>query len=112
MDDGLPKLWLIAQALAARAAHPDAFGKDGCYEPLRAQGPRADHVVAFARGGSVLTAVPRLVRTVNGIWDGTTLALPRGTWRNALADQSHTGRTALADLFAQFPVALLLREPA
>jgi len=110
MDEGLPKLWLMQRALAVRAAHADAFGPKGCYEPLRAEGAQADHVLAYARGGRVVTAVPRLTRALRGDWGGTTLTLPRGTWQSALSGQSHSGRIPVPDLLAEFPVALLVRQ--
>src|SRR5690242_8429214 len=45
--DGLPKMWIIRQALRARAAYPECFGAKGCYTPLWASGPRASNLVAF-----------------------------------------------------------------
>ena len=50
VDEGLPKLWLIRQALALRRRQPELFGPQGDYQPLLAKGERAAHVVAFARG--------------------------------------------------------------
>jgi (1->4)-alpha-D-glucan 1-alpha-D-glucosylmutase len=46
------KLFLIWKTLALRARRPDAFA--GSYEPL----PAGDRVLAFARGGEVVVAVP------------------------------------------------------
>jgi (1->4)-alpha-D-glucan 1-alpha-D-glucosylmutase len=108
-DDGLPKLWTIRQALHARRRAPDVF--DGAYEPLAPRGAKAGHVVAFVRGDRAITVVPRLVLGLAGDWGDTTLDLPDGVWRNELTGaEVRGGRTALADLLAAFPVALLMRR--
>jgi (1->4)-alpha-D-glucan 1-alpha-D-glucosylmutase len=110
-DEGLPKLWVVERALALRRRHPDAFGARGGYRPLRAEGTRAAHVVAFARGDAVITVVPRLVWRLGGRWDDTTLELPPGRWTNVLGDDTHGwGATRLADLLRRFPAALLARD--
>ncbi|MEV8115247.1 alpha-amylase family glycosyl hydrolase [Streptomyces xiamenensis] len=122
-DAGLPaeKLWLTAVALRLRRAHPEWFGAHAGYEPLTAEGPTGDHALAFTRSGQVLTAVSRLTRTLEaaGGWDSTVLPLPPGRWDDALAGRD-TGRTArrpafqgkarLAEMFADRPVALLVRR--
>jgi (1->4)-alpha-D-glucan 1-alpha-D-glucosylmutase len=110
-EEGLPKLWLIRNALWLRRRRPRAFGPDGDYRPLWAGGSRAEHVVAFERGGEVVTVVPRLVLKLGGEWADTALALPPGAWRNVLTDERVEGGEArLADLLRRFPVALLARE--
>jgi (1->4)-alpha-D-glucan 1-alpha-D-glucosylmutase len=113
MDDGLPKLWLITRALAVRRERPDAFGGGprGDYRPLEARGARAAHVVAFSRGGEVVTVVPRLVLGLGERmdWGDTSLPLPAGSWRDALSGVEHAGGDRpLSTVLAQFPVALLL----
>ncbi|HEY2290937.1 MAG TPA: malto-oligosyltrehalose synthase [Thermoanaerobaculia bacterium] len=111
MDDGLPKLWLIHQGLRLRRRSPEAFGPAGAYEPLRAVGPRAEHVVAFARGGAVAAVAPRLPLRLQGDWRGTALELPPGSWRDELTGEEIAGgRRPVADLLARFPVALLARS--
>ena len=102
-DEGLPKLWLIQRALSV-APHAD-----DCYEPLEAGGEHADRVIAYARGGKLITVVPRLVQSLRGGWGATTLPLPEGPWRNVLTDDRHSGREPIATLFARFPVALLVK---
>src|SRR3954451_24718644 len=91
MDDGLPKLWLIHQGLQLRRRSPEAFGPAGAYEPLRAAGPRAEHVMAFmrgVRGGAVAAVAPRLPLRLQGDWQGgTTLKLPPGSWRDELTGE-------------------------
>ncbi|HVF05771.1 MAG TPA: malto-oligosyltrehalose synthase [Frankiaceae bacterium] len=107
--EGLPKLHVVRTALHLRRERPEAF--DGSYEPVEAAGAWADRVVAFARGGAVLTVVPRLTIAVDD-WKDTTLPVPAGTWRNLLTGDAVAGGGArpVAELFARFPVALLERE--
>lgn len=101
--DGRIKMWLTAAGLRARHDAPGLFGAGG-YEPLRAAGERADHVVAFARhaaGAWAIAAAPRLTcaltdvgafPTGDGVWAGTTIPLPAGApvhWRNVFTDERH-----------------------
>jgi (1->4)-alpha-D-glucan 1-alpha-D-glucosylmutase len=107
-DEGLPKLWLITRALRLRRARPRAFGPQGEYVPLATSGAAADHVVAFSRGGEVVTVVPRLQLRLRGDWADTRLTLPDGVWRHELTGEDFPGgATAPGPLFARFPVALL-----
>src|SRR5690606_27124823 len=46
-DEGLPKLWLIRQALDVRRSYPRAFAEEGTYEPIEPGGARRDHLVVF-----------------------------------------------------------------
>lgn len=109
-DDGLPKLWVIRQALALRRRRAGAFGPEGTYEPVSGEGARGGHALAFLRGDSVLVLVPRLVLGLGGDWQDTRLAIPRGRWRNLLSGALlDGGNTPVADLLAPFPVALLER---
>jgi (1->4)-alpha-D-glucan 1-alpha-D-glucosylmutase len=111
MEEGLPKLWLIRQALRLRARRPEPFGVNGAYRPLPASGDRAAHVVAFTRGDAVATIVPRLVVRANGEWGETTVNLPPGGWHNELTgDGVGGGAVPVATLLARFPVALLVRQ--
>ncbi|GAC1325327.1 MAG: malto-oligosyltrehalose synthase [Mycobacteriales bacterium] len=110
-DEGLPKLLVVSRALRLRRAHPDRFGPTADYAALEAAGPQAHRVLAFARGESVVTVVPRLVAGLERSgWGETTLELPAGRWRDALTGvETHGGAVRLADLLAVFPVALLVR---
>ena len=108
MDEGCPKLWVIHQGLHLRRRRPEPFAAG--YEPLRAAGPRAEHAVAFTRGGEVAVIVPRLPLRLEGDWRGTTLELPPGRWRDELTgEESGGGARPVAELLARFPVALLAR---
>ncbi|MGH9489388.1 MAG: malto-oligosyltrehalose synthase [Terriglobales bacterium] len=116
-EEGLPKLWLIRQALRLRRQLPDAFGPAGDYQPLASTGAKAPHVVAFLRAAAAVTVTPRLPMGLGGGWPGdwhnTALALPPGRWRNVLTGEAIAGGLApLAALLARFPVALLAREEA
>jgi (1->4)-alpha-D-glucan 1-alpha-D-glucosylmutase len=111
IDEGLPKLWVIRQALAVRRRRPELFGARGDYRPLEPRGARARHVIAFMRGESAITVAPRLVLGLGGDWGDTSLELPAGRWRNELTGEAVTGGPVrLADLLPQFPVALLIKE--
>jgi (1->4)-alpha-D-glucan 1-alpha-D-glucosylmutase len=111
-DDGVPKLFLTWRALAVRAEVPDAFRPGAVYEPLAAEGPRAAHVLAFGRGGRVVTVAPRLVLGLAraGGFGATTLSLPPGTWSDRLSGAAWSGAVALDQLLGAFPVALLVRD--
>jgi (1->4)-alpha-D-glucan 1-alpha-D-glucosylmutase len=109
-DESLPKLHLTRQALRLRQECPDCYGADAAYVPLRAEGLKASHVVAFARGGETgcLTIAQRLPFRRGPDWVGTTLALPKQPWLNVMTgEQVAGGVTALGDLLGRFPVALL-----
>ncbi|MEW1656007.1 malto-oligosyltrehalose synthase [Streptomyces sp. NPDC093707] len=114
-DPSAEKLLLTATALRLRRAHPEWFGAAASYAPLVAEGPAAEHCVAFVRTGRVVTAVTRLslrLRETGGWWD-TMLRLPAGgTWREALTGRTLPGGRAVAvdTLLTQWPVALLVRE--
>ena len=68
------------------------------YAAVAADGPAADHVLAFDRGGSI-TVVTRLPLGLEarGGWGETVLLLPDGTRR-------------VGDVLGDGPVALLVKE--
>jgi (1->4)-alpha-D-glucan 1-alpha-D-glucosylmutase len=107
VDEGLPKLAVVSAALRLRRERREAFA--GSYDPLGVSGAWADRVVAFARGGEVVTVVPRLSVHVDD-WKDTAVALPLGPWQNVLTgDRLDGGDQPVAEVFARFPVALLER---
>jgi (1->4)-alpha-D-glucan 1-alpha-D-glucosylmutase len=137
ITDPSTKLFVVHRALEARADEPDLFAR-GAYLPLEPVGARASHVVGFARhltgegrARAALAVVPRfttrLARAPGALpigpdaWGETFVPLPaalqgrrfvdRFTGR-ALEPETREGRTGLpaANLFATFPVALLLAE--
>ncbi|WP_327352566.1 malto-oligosyltrehalose synthase [Streptomyces sp. NBC_01304] len=107
---------LTTTALRLRRGRPEVFGESATYEPLRARGPAADHCVAFARSGEVITAVTRLsLRLARaGGWRDTSLSLPEGRYVDVLAAEGESvrefsGHTRVAEIFEGRPVALLVR---
>ena len=109
IDEGLPKMWVIHHALWLRRERPRCFGREGTYLSCSARGPEADRVIAYVRGGDVLTVVPRWSHSPSS-WNGTTLNLPEGRWTNCLTGQCFEGLQPIETLFAVFPVSLLTLE--
>jgi len=104
--EGLPKLWVVRQALSLRRRHPEWFDQSGGYTPLCPG--TSDNLVAYQRGGAIC-AVPRLTARP-GALGGVRLELPAGEWRNELTgDVLRGGEISAVDLFRRFPVALLAR---
>ncbi|MDQ6648732.1 MAG: malto-oligosyltrehalose synthase [Actinomycetota bacterium] len=111
---GLPKLLVVSRALRLRREHPDWFGAAAGYQPLPVSGAQADRVLAFARGTTVATVVPRLVMGLERSgWGDTTIELAAGRWRDELTGATlEGGQVRPQDLFADFPVSLLVRQEA
>jgi (1->4)-alpha-D-glucan 1-alpha-D-glucosylmutase len=112
------KLLVTSRALRLRRDHPDWF--TGSYEPLTAKGLAADHVVAFARSGQVVTVATRLPAGLRrrGGWADTVLPMPSRpgaqprAWRDVLTETVHAGPDlVLSRLTERLPVALLVPEP-
>ncbi|MEV8549087.1 malto-oligosyltrehalose synthase [Streptomyces glaucescens] len=106
------KAALTAAALRLRARRPEVFGEAASYAPVSAEGPAADHVLAYARSGEVVTAVTRLsLRLAEaGGWRDTRLALPPGRWADVLSPgRQFAGYARVEELFEPLPVALLER---
>ena len=124
------KLYVTWKTLAFRGEFSALFQR-GEYIALSTSGPNANHIVGFARkheGRVALVAAPRLCAQLMGdrydticheaIWRDTTLAVPdfgAACYHNVFTGeciQSRGGAQQLpvADLFGNFPVALLLGE--
>lgn len=111
MDDGMPKMWVIHQALQLRRERPEWFGAESAYTPLAVTGPKSDHVIAYTRCNNVATIVPRLTLKVMDSWRDTAVVLPQGTWTNRLTGAAMEGGSVqMRWLIREFPVALLVRE--
>jgi (1->4)-alpha-D-glucan 1-alpha-D-glucosylmutase len=131
-EDGRIKLYVTYRVLQCRAEQPELF-LSGEYLPLEADGPRQEHVFAFARRREqrwAVVAVPRLpTRLMDGppslplgrdAWQESTLPLPDDApprLRNvftgeelAVAEREGRRCLSLADVFAHCPVALLLAQ--
>jgi (1->4)-alpha-D-glucan 1-alpha-D-glucosylmutase len=115
------KLLVVSRALRLRRQWPDVFR--GAYAPLGADGPAADHLVAFTRPGvtnadtngpAVAALATRLSVGLErrGGWGDTTVQLPAGRWRDVLTGVENGGDNdlALGEVFAALPVALLQRS--
>jgi len=124
--DGRVKLWVLSQALRTRRQHPGFFGAGAGYQPLRASGEWADHLVGYARtdaagNAGIVAVAPRLPGAVMGpdlrppldeIYGDTALELPPGTWDDVLTDRGGygNGELPIAEALADLPVALLVRR--
>ena len=114
LTDGLiAKQQLTAEALRLRRRRPELFTS---YDAVPAEGPAADHVLAFDRGGAI-TVVTRLPLGLEarGGWGETVLRLPEGGWMDVVSRRSLRSlldhrELRLADLLGDAPVALLVRE--
>ena len=126
-EDGRVKLFLTWRLLQMRKEHAQVLLSDD-YRRLAARGPRADRIVAFARG-DVIVAVPRLVYPLLRLDESghpavrfTTeyLVLPKSSPRryvnvltNARLDAGppdQQPKLAVRDLFADIPVAVLVPQ--
>lgn len=111
-DAGAAKLLVTQRALTARRDRPELFTG---YEGVPAGGEAADHVLAFDRGGAVTVATRLPVGlAARGGWGDTVLPLPEGAWRDVLTGRVAEASTGapVAELLADLPVALLVREDA
>ncbi|WP_266202313.1 malto-oligosyltrehalose synthase [Pontibacter kalidii] len=117
------KLYLLHKALTTRRDMQALFDK-GEYIPLQVQGPKQEHVLAFARhyqGQWALVAVPLLlVSLVDSheqpqgpeVWQDTSIKLPDNApqaWQQVLGKGTLQAASSLpvAEVFKSFPVAFL-----
>ncbi|MBC7785272.1 MAG: malto-oligosyltrehalose synthase [Burkholderiales bacterium] len=130
-NDGRVKLFMIYRALQTRQGHRACF-HPGDYLPLSLRGSGSNHLFAFARRNAaehVITVVPRFP----GAWMPFTPAAPLQVPRDLIADTAITGLSAasyhnaftgaivrasedghlsVAEVLAEFPVALLVADDA
>jgi len=125
LEDGRIKLWTTHRVLATRSEMPDVFRR-GEYLPLTADEGYAQHVIAFLRRYGtecVLTAVPRFACTLmrhrpepplGEAWGKGILVVKECVGRRLVHVFTREelvvpedGRIPLAQLFADFPVAML-----
>lgn len=120
--DGRVKQAVIARILSFRAAYSTLFAEGG-YEPLKIEGPLAEHVIAFARHQRDEVAIAVATRLAARLvesdlplvpptrWEGTMICVPTdGTLDNAVSGTkvtAHNGRLAVSDALPQLPGALL-----
>ncbi|MGA8846319.1 MAG: malto-oligosyltrehalose synthase, partial [Nocardioides sp.] len=82
------------------------------YEPVRATGEAAEHLVAFDRGGAIALATRLPVGlAARGGWGAAELILPEGRWWDHVTDRDLTsdGTVLLSEVLDVWPVALLTR---
>jgi (1->4)-alpha-D-glucan 1-alpha-D-glucosylmutase len=104
-----PKIRIVTAALRLRRERPDTF-VSGEYTPVLAAGAARDHLVSFLRGPDVLVAVSRwTVRLAETGWGDTNLAPPAGVWTDRVSGRRFDGTVPASELFAELPVALLVR---
>ena len=108
---GAAKLLVTVSALRLRRYRPELFSG---YRALVADGPAAEHAVAFSRDPGLVAVATRLPVGLadKGGWADTVLALPHAAddWTDVITGESvGTSAPRLADLLAQYPVALLVR---
>jgi len=116
--DGRIKMFVIRKALSFRRENLDLF-LGGGYLPIKVSGPKADHVIAFARRLGeqwCIVAVPRLISKLTkvgkppigeSVWADTRLILPSECSKHVV--NIFTGQTLSSPLcsawFSDFPVA-------
>ncbi|GGY77022.1 hypothetical protein GCM10007071_25730 [Marinobacter zhanjiangensis] len=137
MSDGRIKCYLTWKCLSLRRQHPDLFSL-GTYTPLRTRGIHADNLFAFAReheGETLIVVVPRLLGRLAATkaegsgnlvgrldWGNSAVELPEqlatSSYRNHLTGKPLDVRGVddspllmAQQLFAAFPVALLVSRP-
>jgi (1->4)-alpha-D-glucan 1-alpha-D-glucosylmutase len=110
--DGAAKLAVTARALRLRRQRPELFAG---YRAVPAEGPAAEHCVAFARSPSLVAVATRLPARLaaTGGWADTVLPLPDAAtgWTDVVTGAPVDGwAPRLAQVLARYPVALLLRS--
>jgi (1->4)-alpha-D-glucan 1-alpha-D-glucosylmutase len=116
LDDD--KMRVTALTLRARREMPEVFvGPDSTYAGIETG---SEHALAFARGDgsgprvvTVATLTAGRVEAAGGFGDAV-LDLPEGEWVDVLAGRQHSAAASgvtLAEVLADRPVALLVREP-
>jgi (1->4)-alpha-D-glucan 1-alpha-D-glucosylmutase len=111
VDEGAAaKMLVVSRALQLRRNRPELFTG---YRAVVSTGPAAEHLFAFDRGGAVTlaTRLPLGLERTGG-WRDTAVVLSPGRYRDELTGLwfKSTGTVPAAELFANLPVALLVRE--
>jgi (1->4)-alpha-D-glucan 1-alpha-D-glucosylmutase len=119
--DNRTKLLVVQRLLSARRSQINLFTR-GSYQPLRARGARAEHVVAFARvfeNQCVVTVAPRLVCDLVAAdprewWADTAVELPPAmasvNWSSRILNGAFpaTGNVLeVASVLSKLPVAVV-----
>ena len=123
LPDGRIKLFAMQRVLAVRNAHRSSF-ESGGYTPLTVSEP--EHSFAFLRGDDVLVVIPRFTHTLTrgaeklplgDAWGDQFVTLPSGaaqSWIHTFSGSAcvaEDSKLRMTELFADFPVAVLTRQP-
>lgn len=105
-DTGAAKLLLVSRALRLRRDRPGLLAG---YEPVAAVGPAAEHLIGFDRGSAIAlaTRLP-LGLAEKGGWRETSVDLGGRMLRDELTGRRARGVVRVAELFGDYPVALLV----
>jgi len=106
-ETGAAKLLVTTSALRLRRDRPDLFTR---YAPLPVLGEAAGHAVAFDRGGAVAigTRLPLGLARLGG-WGDAEVVLPGHAQFDVITGRDFEGGpTQLAQLLADYPVALVV----
>jgi (1->4)-alpha-D-glucan 1-alpha-D-glucosylmutase len=114
---GAIKMKLIRDTLRFRLKQPDLF-TTGDYAAVEVTGEHRERCVAFRRTLAfveILVVVPRLTvalgfPALGPVWKDTRLTVDAGPFRNIFTGEILSGALDLAKVFAEFPVALLVKE--
>lgn len=125
IEDGRVKLWTIHRALQLRNFIPEVFRK-GAYSAVEVTRDCAENIVALLRGSRVLAVVPRFAYSkmqgrpelpLGNAWGQGELVIPqlvgasiRNIFTGAVLQIGEDGRLPLRAVFAEFPVAMFVRE--
>jgi (1->4)-alpha-D-glucan 1-alpha-D-glucosylmutase len=124
LSDGRAKLHVIQRGLEVRKNFPHLF-HGARYTPLYADGGMEEKVCAFylrAQNDVVVAIAPRLFSSLMSesdlapagekIWRESRLVLPEGEYTDVMTGRTIAGGLRrVADLLAEFPVALLVSQP-
>jgi (1->4)-alpha-D-glucan 1-alpha-D-glucosylmutase len=124
MSSGAIKMYLTNRAMEFRREHRELFMR-GEYTALKVEGPRADHVVAFARKSASKWAIVLCGRFFMNLPEAPPLPVDPNVWKETfvILDEGspskvtdiftgasisiERGRIVLSEAFAQMPVAML-----
>lgn len=128
IPDGRAKLWTMHCALTLRSQMQPLFRR-GAYIPLNIEDDKQENAIAFLRqdpatGASILTVVPRFACSLMQMrpqlpmreaWGKARIILPDQTAKDFVSAftgetirSAETGQLMLRDIFALFPVAMLV----
>jgi (1->4)-alpha-D-glucan 1-alpha-D-glucosylmutase len=105
-ETGAAKLLVTTRALRLRRDRPELFTR---YAPLEAMGERARHAIVFDRGGAITlaTRMPVTLAAAGG-WGDASVMLPGHEVVDVISGRRFAGgNVPLAEIFENFPVALL-----